>query len=291
MRFGVCILPDARWTEARERWIAAEQLGFDHAWTYDHLTWRSFRDQPWFGAVPTLTAAACATERIRLGPLVASPNFRHPVPFAKELVALDDVSDGRVTLGIGAGGVGWDATMLGHDEWPRRERTERFEELVEALDLLLRQPEGASYDGRWYAADEARMLPGCVQQPRLPFAVAATGPRGLRLAARHAHTWVTVGPVGASEPLDADAAVAAVAEQCAELDAACAAEGRDPAEVQRLALVGLLLPPHGFGSADAFDDLVGRYGEAGTTDVVVHWPRAQGAYAADRGDFERLFSR
>ena len=107
------ILPERSWAEARPRWEQAEALGFDHAWTYDHLTWRSFRDQPWFGALPTLTAAALVTERIRLGPLVASPNFRHPVPFAKELVTLDDISGGRLTLGIGAGGTGWDATVLG----------------------------------------------------------------------------------------------------------------------------------------------------------------------------------
>ena len=101
-------------------WRRAEALGFDHAWTYDHLAWRSLRDSPWFGAVPTLTAAAMATERIRLGTLVASPNFRHPVPFATELVTLDDISGGRLTLGIGAGGDGWDATMLGQVAWSPR---------------------------------------------------------------------------------------------------------------------------------------------------------------------------
>ncbi len=74
----------------------------DHAWTYDHLTWRNLRDGPWFGAVPTLAAAALVTSRIRLGTLVASANFRHPVPFAKELMTLDDLSHGRFTLGVGA---------------------------------------------------------------------------------------------------------------------------------------------------------------------------------------------
>src|SRR5450631_3088962 len=113
MRLGVVILPEHPWREAREIWRRAEELGFDHAWTYDHLAWRSLRDDPWFGAIPTLTAAACVTERIRLGPLVASPNFRHPVPFAKELMSLDDVSNGRLTLGIGAGSSSHDAAVLG----------------------------------------------------------------------------------------------------------------------------------------------------------------------------------
>ena len=172
----------------RERWCAAEALGFDHVWTYDHLTWRMLRDGPWFGAIPTLTAAALATSRIRLGTLVASPNFRHPVPFAKELMTLDDIAAGRLTLGIGAGGLGWDATALGQQTWSAHERADRFEEFVTLLDQLLSQP-ATSHAGRYYSADEARALPGCVQQPRIPFAIAAAGPRGMRLAARFASTW------------------------------------------------------------------------------------------------------
>src|SRR6478735_1624105 len=113
VRLGVVILPDERWTDGGARWTRAEELGFDHAWTYDHLAWRSLRDSTWFACVPTLTAAAGVTERIRLGPLVASPNFREPVTFAKELMTLDDVSAGRLTVGIGSGGEGWDATALG----------------------------------------------------------------------------------------------------------------------------------------------------------------------------------
>ena len=71
----------------------AEELGFDHGWTYDHLTWRTFRDSTWFAAVPQLAAAAMVTERVRIGTLVASPNFRHPVPFAKDLITLDDLTE------------------------------------------------------------------------------------------------------------------------------------------------------------------------------------------------------
>lgn len=183
MRVGVVILPEHRWQTGRELWRRAEELRFDHAWTYDHLAWRTLRDVPWFAAVPTLTAAALATERIRLGVLVASPNFRHPVPFARELIALDDVSVGRLTLGIGAGGTGWDATILGQAPWSVRERADRFVEFVELLDRLLREPE-VSWRGAFYSADGARSHPGCVQRPRIPFAVAATGARGMRVAAR-----------------------------------------------------------------------------------------------------------
>src|SRR5688500_5804313 len=103
MRIGVVILPDLRWPEARERWRRAEQLGLDHAWTYDHIAWGELRDAPWFGSVPLLAAVAASTDRIRIGTLVASPNFRHPVPFARELLALDDISGGRLTVGLGSG--------------------------------------------------------------------------------------------------------------------------------------------------------------------------------------------
>src|SRR5690242_7093990 len=140
LRLSTVILPYRRWSEGgRAAWQRAEELGFHTAYTYDHLSWRTFRDEPWFGAVPTLTAAAAAIERIRLGTLVTSPNFRHPVTLAKELVTMDDVSGGRLTVGIGAGGVGFDATAMGQQAWSPKERTERFEEFLPLLDRLLTQ--------------------------------------------------------------------------------------------------------------------------------------------------------
>lgn len=275
MRFGVVILPDAAWAVAHERWQLAETMGFDHAWTYDHLTWRSLRDGPWFAAVPTLAAAALATSRIRLGTLVASPTYRHPVTFAKELMTLDDISDGRVTAGLGAGGDGFDATAVRAEAWPRRERTERFEEFVALLDRLLTDP-ATSYEGRYYVANEARGIPGCRQQPRLPFAIAATGPRGMRLAARHGATWVASDSRGAGPDL------------VARLADACTAEGRDPASLARLALVGHRERP--LASVEAFRDVAGRYAEAGFTDLVVHWPRPDEPFAADLDVLKRVAS-
>jgi alkanesulfonate monooxygenase SsuD/methylene tetrahydromethanopterin reductase-like flavin-dependent oxidoreductase (luciferase family) len=288
VRVGVCILPELRWAEQRELWRRGEELGFDHAWTYDHLAWRSLRDDPWFGAIPTLTAATLVTDRMRIGTLVASPNFRHPVSFAKELVTLDDVSGGRLTLGIGAGGEGWDARMLGQEPWSRRERAERFAEFVEVLDRLLRQPE-VSHDGRWYSAVEARTYPGCVQRPRIPFAVAATGPRGMRLAATHGQTWVTTGDGSGDGLMDATSGAKTVGEQIGRLEEICAALGRDPMTIDRLVLTGPELAA-GLESEAAFADTTGRYADVGVTDLVVHWPRPSEPYAGDLDTFERIFS-
>ena len=285
MRLGVVLLPEQRWlADGRRTWQEAEALGFSHAWTYDHLAWRTLRDEPWFGAVPLLAAAAAVTGTIRLGTLVASPNFRHPVPFARELLALDDVSGGRFTLGIGAGGEGWDATMLGHDPWSRAERTARFEEFVGLLDRLLTEPD-VSFRGRHYAAVEARSSPGCIQQPRLPFAIAATGPRGMALAARHGAVWVTTGERTSGELVDATAGADEVRRQIDRLEEACAAIGRDASSIDRLVLSGPSLDP-GLGSPTQFGDTLGRYADVGVTDFVVHWPRPTDPYRGDRAAFE-----
>ncbi|MDJ0343085.1 LLM class flavin-dependent oxidoreductase [Streptomyces sp. H10-C2] len=79
MRLSTVILPIHRWAEGQKIWRRAENLGFHCAYTYDHLSWRSFRDKPWFGAVPTLTAGAAATERLRLGTLVTSVKPPSPI--------------------------------------------------------------------------------------------------------------------------------------------------------------------------------------------------------------------
>jgi alkanesulfonate monooxygenase SsuD/methylene tetrahydromethanopterin reductase-like flavin-dependent oxidoreductase (luciferase family) len=285
VRLGVVILPAERWSEQRHAWRRAEEIGFDHAWTYDHLSWRTFHDAAWFGAVPTLTAAALATSRIRIGPLVASPNFRHPVPFAKELITLDDISGGRVTLGLGAGGVGWDATALGQEPWSARERTERFAEFVELTDRLLRAP-AVTHAGRYYAASDARTHPGCVQQPRIPFAIAATGARGIRVAATYGDAWVTTGDRRGTTQVDAGTGAAIVREQIARLEEACAAIGRDAATIDRIVHAGPELDA-GLASPEQFRDTLGRYAEVGVTDFVVPWPRPDDPYRGDLPAFER----
>jgi alkanesulfonate monooxygenase SsuD/methylene tetrahydromethanopterin reductase-like flavin-dependent oxidoreductase (luciferase family) len=270
LRTGVVILPDLRWPAARDRWREAEARGFDTAWTYDHLSWRTLRDGPWLGAIPLLTAAAAITSTIRLGTLVTSPNFRHPALLAKDVMTLDEISAGRVELGIGAGAgtPSWDASALGGAALSPRERFERFAEFTDALDVMLREPSG-SYSGELYQAPDYRTLPGCVQQPRVPFTIAATGRRGIEVAARYARTWVTFGPLGVKEP---EEWFTGVEHQVQLLDDACSGVGRDSASIRRMALVSL---DHGWADStrSRWADFTARIEALGFTDVVVHWPR------------------
>lgn len=282
MRLSTVILPLERWPASSDKWRRAEELGFDAAYTYDHLSWLRLKDRAWFGAIPTLTAAAMATSRIRLGTMVTSPNFRHPVPFAKDLLSIDDISNGRLIIGVGSGGLGGDATVLGESAWSLRERTDRFVEFVELLDELLRNPETSS-EGSFYSAREARMLPGTVQQPRPPLFVAANGERGMRLAAHSGEGWVTLG-----RSLNEDeSCFDVVASQSARLNEILARKGRSPDEIERVLLNGLS-EERPLTSRDAFVDWAGRYQELGITELVVHWPEPNSPFEADMKIFEEI---
>ncbi|MFD1147628.1 LLM class flavin-dependent oxidoreductase [Saccharothrix hoggarensis] len=282
MRIGIVILPEDRWWAAEPKWRGAEELGFHHAWTYDHLGWRTLVDGPWFSAIPTLTAAAAVTSTIRLGTYVASPNFRHPVPFARELTTLDDISDGRLTVGLGAGGAGYDTVVMGGE--PSRKRTERFGEFVELLDRLL-TADRTTYRGEHYAAVEARSAPGCVQRPRVPFVVAANGPKAMRTAVRYGTGWVTTGP----ETDDHATWWRGVAEIAERMDAELAAIERAPSTLDRHLNLDSS-PVYSLTSVEHFRDAVGRARELGFTDAVTHWPRAEGVYAGRETVLEQVAS-
>jgi alkanesulfonate monooxygenase SsuD/methylene tetrahydromethanopterin reductase-like flavin-dependent oxidoreductase (luciferase family) len=277
MRVGIVILPDQRWSVAARRWRLAEEYGFAHAWTYDHIGWRDLVDGPWFDAVPTLAAAAGVTSRIRLGTMVASPNFRHPAHFAREITALDDISGGRLTLGVGSGALaGFDTRVLGQAELSRRTRVDRFAEFLDLLDRILTGGP-VTWQGRHYSVVDARGTPGCVQSPRVPFVIAATGPRSMRLAARHAAGWVTTGtPTG-----DMDAWWREVTGANRRFDDVLQAAGRDPASVDRYLMLDPNPPVSSLSSAGHFADVLGQAAERGFTDAVTYWPRASGWYAGD----------
>ena len=285
MRHGIVILPQEDWPEAARRWRLADEYGFDHAWTYDHLSWRGLAGERWHAAVPTLTAAAMVTERIGLGLFVASPNFRHPVPFAKEVATLDDISRGRVMLGVGSGGTGFDAFVLGQVELTPRERHSRYLEFVEALDVLLRFEEpdsgGISFTGEWFTARDARMVGRPVSAPRMPLLLAGNGPRAIRYAAERGDGWITTG--GNEE--DAESWWSGVAELVRRFDDALESAGRSG--IPRFLSLDDELR-YSLASAAAYEDAVGRAETLGFTDVVAHWPRPGGIYAGDESVLEEI---
>ncbi len=288
MRIGVLILPAAEWREARQTWRLADQLGFDHAWTYDHIAWRDLAGKTWYSAVPTLAAAAMVTSKLRLGALVFSPNFRHPVPFAKEAATLSDISGGSLVLGLGAGASGSDARVLGGEPWPPRERADRFEEFVELTDRLLSEPV-VSFKGRYYRASEACVDPAGTVRSKIPLAIAATGPRGMRLAARHADFWVSNGTSSEAGRVPPAASPELIGQQLVRLREICAAEGRRGPGLRTL-LLNVNRSDSPLASVEAFRETVGRYGELGITDMVVPFPRCEPPFTGEFSMLERIAS-
>ncbi len=288
---GVVILPQQRWAVQREQWVEAEEMGFDHAWTYDHLAWRSLADEPWFATVPLLAAAAVVTSRIRLGTWVASPNFRHPVPFAKDVMGLDDVSGGRFVLGVGAGGEGWDASVMGPPP-SRGERHRRFAEFLALLDELLTHPM-TDAAGDFYTAHQARMVPGTLARPRPPFVVAANGPKAMGLAARHGQGWATYGPSldidGSGGAADQERWWAGLAEMVERFGEAVAASGRTDPVGRWLSLDGA--PVFSLVSVETATEGIERAASLGFDEVVIHRPRSSGTYAGSLAAYAALGDR
>ncbi len=286
MRVGITLLPELAWPADRERWRRVEAYGFDHAWTFDHLAWRSLADSPWYATIPTLTAAALSTSTLRIGTWVSTPNFRHPVPLAKELMTLDALADGRLNVGLGAGAAGLDAQMMGQSELSPGQRSRRFAEFVTLLDLLLAQPE-TSWRGEWYTADGARNVPGCVQDPRPPFVVAGNGPKGMALALRHGAGWVTT--TGAPAEADAEQWWRAAAEKAEAFRAVAEQHELRPGFARYL---NMEARTSDLDSVEQFLDEAGRSADLGFTDVVIAWPRPEGPFAGDErlldGIAERL---
>jgi alkanesulfonate monooxygenase SsuD/methylene tetrahydromethanopterin reductase-like flavin-dependent oxidoreductase (luciferase family) len=282
MRVGVVILPQHQAIETRRRWKSLEDRGFAHGWTYDHLAWRDLADEPWYATITTLAVAAAATSRLRLGTWVTSPNFRHPVTYAKELMSLDDVAGGdldgrgkgRMIAAIGAGGLGWDSAVLGRPTLEPRERVDRLTEFVTLTDLLLTQPE-TSWQGTYFTAERARMYPG-PSRPRITLVVAGNGPRSVRLAAGY-DGWATTGPDGVSTTDQWWERLATLVEV---FETAAVRAGRDPAGVRRYLSMDLA-PGYSLSEVGSFIGSARRAQALGFTDVIIHWPRPSGAYTGD----------
>jgi probable F420-dependent oxidoreductase len=213
-------MPTPPWPAIRSFAVAAEEHGLDSLWMFDHFFYR-----PTAGPVEgqheawtIVTAVAAVTERVEIGTLVLCSSFRSPSLVAKMAATADEVSGGRLILGLGAG---WHDAEYDAFGFPKDQRVGRFEEALEIAAPLVRG-ETVTFDGRFYRADSAVLLPAPTR--RIPVLVAAFGPRMLRLAARHADAWNTAWYGAPDDRL---------AERLRALDIAAATEGRDPASLAR----------------------------------------------------------
>jgi probable F420-dependent oxidoreductase len=223
------------WTGIRAMARQAEAAGFDSLWIPDHLLFR-LPDQEPFGiweCWAILAALAEATERIELGPLVMCLPFRNPALLAKMAITLDEVSGGRLILGLGAGWHGPEFEAFGI---PFDHLADRFEEGLSILAPLLRDGR-VDVHGRYVSAADGEMRPRGPRPGGPPIHIAARGPRMMRLAARHADGW---NAAWSGRPTNY------LRQRAAFLDA-CAEVGRDPATVD--VTVGLYILYSGHLSA------------------------------------------
>ena len=213
-----------------------EAVDLDSVWVYDHLLYRwpgRATDGIW-ECWTMLSALAEATQRVQLGTLVACSPFRNPALMAKMAATLDEVSGGRVVLGLGAG---WHQPEFDAFGVPFDHRVSRFEEALQIIRALLRQGR-VDFAGEYYAARDCELLPRGPRPAGLPLLVAGKGPRMLRLVARYADAWNTAW----------HATPRTVRDAIDRLHAACDAEGRDPATLRLTVSVPVSFPDLGGGS-------------------------------------------
>jgi probable F420-dependent oxidoreductase len=206
----------SRYADTRAFARQAEDAGFDSIWFFDHLLFR-FPGQETDGiweAWTFLSAIAEATERVELGTVVMCTPFRNPALLAKMAVTLDEVSDGRFILGLGAG---WHKPEFDAFGFPFDARVARFEEALQIIRPLLKEGR-VSFAGRYYRAVDCELIPRGPRAGGPPILIGSFGPRMLRLTARYADCWNTAWLGQAGQ----------LAERRAALEAACREEGRDP---------------------------------------------------------------
>jgi len=262
-RFGLFMSQASKpWTQVRDEFALADELGFDHAWLVDHLLDTDGPPElPCLEAWTLLAAIAASTSRVRLGVLVSSNTFRSPALLAKEAVTVDHVSGGRLILGIGTGWHADEHRRYGFELPDAPERVARLEEAVELIVRLQEEPR-LTFEGRFYRTDDAVFEPRPVQQPRIPLLIAAHRPRMIRIAARWADQWDTFPELAGAAT---DGITTSVAERMAMLDAACAEVGRDPRTIRR-SVWGL---PEAVASEAAYEAFARRHLALGFTDISV----------------------
>ena len=209
----------------------AAAVGFDAVWLIDHFAFKLPPDDEVRGVWECWTmmaGLAAATERIQIGVLVVCAGFRNPALVAKMAESIDEISDGRFILGLGAGWHQFEYDMFGY---PFDHRVGRFEDAISIIHPLLREGR-ADLDGTYSQARDAVNLPRGPRPAGPPILVGTTGPRMLRLTARYADAWNTVWHNDA----------AAVAPLMADVDEACQEVGRDPATLVRTAGGNIAMP-------------------------------------------------
>jgi probable F420-dependent oxidoreductase len=165
---------------------AAEEVGFESIWVGDHYLYRDARGErgPW-EAWALLAGLAAVTERVKLGPLVACLGFHTPAALAKTAATVDEISGGRLVLGVGAG---WNEAEFRAFGLPFDHRVSRFEEAFEIVRRLL-GGERVTFSGRYHSVEDAVLLPA--PRRRVPLMVGANGPRMLAIALPHVQAWNT----------------------------------------------------------------------------------------------------
>ena len=224
---------EARWVDLRAMAQRVEELGFDSVWYGDHLLYRRPGEGrargPW-EAWTVLAGLAASTSRITIGPLVAATAFHAPAMLAKMAATVDEISGGRLVLGLGAG---WNEVEFAAFGFPFDRRIGRFAEAFTIVRTLLREG-SIDFEGEFYAARDCELVP----RPRPggpPLMIGSTGPRMLEIAAPHVDAWNAWFDAFGNRP----DGVAALRER---VDAAARAAGRDPAEIERTVAVQVRLP-------------------------------------------------
>ena len=230
MKIGVQ-LPEVEWEVPFPEYIAmaraAEEVGFDSIWVGDHLIYDLpvGARGPW-EAWTTLAALATATERVELGPLVASTSFHAPPMLAKQAATVDAISEGRLILGLGAG---WNRREYDAFGFPYDRRVSRFEEAFTIIRTLLREG-GIDFHGEFYDADNCVLHPRSPRPAGPPLMIGSVGPRMLSITLPHVDAWNIWWDDYGNDPVR-------FAAQKAEVDAAAEAAGRAPGEVAATAAV------------------------------------------------------
>ena len=191
IRFGMTSPQNyVRYQELQRLWHAADELGYDSAWLFDHfLPVAGAEEGPYLESIVTLTALAMQTARLRLGPLVLGNTYRHPAIVANMIAALDIVSGGRVELGLGAGSFERDHLAYGIPFPSTSTRIHMLEEALTVVKLLWTRSK-CTFEGKCYTLNEAVCEPKPVQNPHPPIWVGGGGERlTLPIVARHADGW------------------------------------------------------------------------------------------------------